>query len=294
MKIDLSTLKIGDQVKFRNGKVDTVFDIEPLDYNNQFRICFEQDGEETYYHGGSYNLVSNYSVWDIIEIIPQTNITGVKTNSIGTHVFYTGTPPTQTQIDEYIKTEGLVAHKIEEEEEDKPYSDEYIEYIKSRPPYGTCGGEGLKQWIGEDNNTLVTKMIKESNKDANVDTNLIKEVLSNSYNSATAKTDTGKDRLDLLPYAGLASAAKAFEYGMGQYGHNNYQNAKSYRPFLAAAIRHIMKKLDGEDLDKDSGLDHICHSLACLLMAEQIKSQGKPINDPDTMKPYGIRNKPKE
>lgn len=114
------------------------------------------------------------------------------------------------------------------------------------------------------------------------------------YDPSTAKTDTGKDRLDLLPYAGLASAAKAFEYGMGQYGHNNYQNAKSYRPFLAAAIRHIMKKLDGEDLDKDSGLDHICHSLACLLMAEQIKSQGKPINDPDTMKPYGIRNKPKE
>lgn len=114
------------------------------------------------------------------------------------------------------------------------------------------------------------------------------------YNPATAKTDTGKDRLDLLPYAGLASAAKAFEYGLGQYGHNNYQNAKSYRPFLAAAIRHIMKKLDGEDLDKDSGLDHISHSLACLLMAEKLKSLGKPMNDIDTMKPYGIRNKPKE
>lgn len=113
------------------------------------------------------------------------------------------------------------------------------------------------------------------------------------YNPATAKTDTGKDRLDLLPYAGLASAAKAFEYGMSQYGHNNYRNAKSYRPFLAAGIRHIMKELDGEAVDKDSGLNHICHALACLLMAEDIKSQGKPLNDPDTMKPYGERNKPK-
>lgn len=114
------------------------------------------------------------------------------------------------------------------------------------------------------------------------------------YNPATAKTDTGKDRLDLLPYAGLASAAKAFEYGMGQYGHNNYRNAKSYRPFLAASIRHIMKELDGETVDKDSGLNHICHALACLLMAEDIKSQGKPLNDPDTMKPYGERNKPND
>jgi hypothetical protein len=290
MTVDLSTLKVGDQVIFRNRKIDKVLSIRK---NIDYILYLENEREEIYYEGGSYTK-SDKSPWDIVEIIPQTIITGVKTNSIGTHVFYTGTPPTQTQIDEYIKTEGLVAHKIEEEEEDKPYSDEYIEYIKSRPPYGTCVGEGLKQWIGEDNNTLVTKMIKESNKDANVDTNLIKEVLSNSYNSATAKTDTGKDRLDLLPYAGLASAAKAFEYGLGEYGHNNYQNAKSYRPFLAAAYRHLAKKLDGEDLDKDSGLGHISHSLACLLMAEQLKAQGKPMNDIDTMKPYGVRNKPKE
>lgn len=290
MTVDLSTLKVGDQVIFRNRKIDKVLSIRK---NIDYILYLENEREEIYYEDGSYTK-SDKSPWDIVEIIPQTIITGVKTNSIGTHVFYTGTPPTQTQIDEYIKTEGLVAHKIEEEEEDKPYSDEYIEYIKSRPPYGTCVGEGLKQWIGEDNNTLVTKMIKESNKDANVDTNPIKEVLSNSYNSATAKTDTGKDRLDLLPYAGLASAAKAFEYGLGEYGHNNYQNAKSYRPFLAAAYRHLAKKLDGEDLDKDSGLGHISHSLACLLMAEQLKAQGKPMNDIDTMKPYGVRNKPKE
>jgi len=290
MTVDLSTLKVDDQVIFRNRKIDKVLSIRK---NIDYILYLENEREEIYYEDGSYTG-SDKSPWDIVEIIPQTIITGVKTNSIGTHVFYTGTPPTQTQIDEYIKTEGLVAHKIEEEEEDKPYSDEYIEYIKSRPPYGTCGGEGLKQWIGEDNNTLVTKMIKESNKDANVDTNLIKEVLSNSYNSATAKTDTGKDRLDLLPYAGLASAAKAFEYGLGEYGHNNYQIATSYRPFLAAAYRHLAKKLDGEDLDTQSGLDHICHSLACLMMAEKLKAQGKPMTDPNTHKPYGRRNKPKE
>jgi hypothetical protein len=166
----------------------------------------------------------------------------------------------------------------------------------------------LNKEYQEDNNTTITKMIKESNKNSNIDINLIKEVTHQAqdglypplewtstipnYNPSTAKTDTGKDRLDLLPYAGLASAAKAFEYGMGQYGHNNYKNAKSYRPFLAASMRHIMKKLNGEDIDKDSGLDHMCHAAACLLMADELKAQGKPMDDPETMKPYGERNKP--
>lgn len=198
MKIDLSTLKIGDQVKFRNGNIDTVLGIKCNESELYSYILFLNNHEHitTYCKNGRY-IIDRKDSTDIVEIIPQKNI---------------------------------------EKEKEK----------------------------------------------------------ASIYNPATAKTDTGKDRLDLLPYAGLASAAKAFEYGLNEYGHNNYQNAKSFRPFLAAAIRHIMKKLDGEDLDKDSGLDHICHSLACLLMAEQIKSQGKPINDPDTMKPYGIRNKPKE
>lgn len=246
MTIDLSTLKVGDQVRYRKGTVDTILNIEIVDSAYYpIELTTSQFGKTLYTKEGIFTVVERRSEWDIVEIIPKTIITNVKTDSIGTHIFYTGTPPTQAQIDEYIKSEGLESHKIE-------------------------GGD----WFN---------LERDVNHKPFVD-----------YNPATAKTDTGKDRLDLLPYAGLASAAKAFEYGLNQYGHNNYQNAKSFRPFLAAAIRHTMKKLDGEDLDKDSGLDHISHSLACLLMAEQIKSQGKPINDPDTMKPYGIRNKPKE
>lgn len=141
----------------------------------------------------------------------------------------------------------------------------------------------------------IVKIIPKEYLEKESNTSTIPGITGKSdYNPATAKTDTGKDRLDLLPYAGLSSAAKAFEYGMSQYGHNNYQNAKSYRPFLAAATRHLLKKLDGEDLDNDSGLDHICHALACLLMAEKLKELGKPINDPDTMKSYGKRNKPND
>lgn len=118
------------------------------------------------------------------------------------------------------------------------------------------------------------------------DTDILKPI----YNPSTAKTDTGKDKLDLLPYVGLASTAKAFEYGLEQYGHENYRTAASYRPFLAASLRHINKLLTGEELDKDSNLNHISHALACLMMAEQIKADGKPLNDPNTMKSTGKRN----
>lgn len=243
MTVDLSTLKVGDTIVRRDGgvrvitKIELFGDVNPTEYycSLDWQVINKPKtlcNGIEYTQDGHWKTHKNEDSWDIVEII----------------------------------------HKIEEEEEDKPYSDEYIEYIKSRPPYGTCEGEGLKQWIVE----------RDVNHKPFVD-----------YNPATAKTDTGKDRLDLLPYAGLASAAKALEYGLGEYGHNNYQIATSYRPFLAAAYRHLAKKLDGEDLDTQSGLDHICHALACLMMAEKLKAQGKIMTDPETHKPYGIRNKPK-
>ena len=209
MTIDLSTLKIGDRIKYRDGTISVILNVQvrPSELH-KYPICVEteKNGIDLYTNEGLYSAKLGISEWDIVEIIPQTNL----------------------------------------------FFEETL--------------QGLNEALNH----------------------------TKTYNPATAKTDTGKDRLDLLPYAGLASAAKAFEYGLKQYGHNNYQNAKSYRPFLAAAARHLAKKLDGEDLDSDSGLDHISHSLACLLMAEKLKFLGKPMTDLETHKPYGVRNKPKE
>ena len=114
-----------------------------------------------------------------------------------------------------------------------------------------------------------------------------------SYNIKTAKSDVGKNRVDLLPYAGLASGARAFNYGLLKYGHENYRTAASTRPFIAAAIRHLYQKLGGEVEDFESGLDHLDHAIACLLMAAQQHVDGKPMNDTEAMKSTGWANEVK-
>lgn len=70
MTVDLSKLKVGDQVIFRNRKIDKVLSIRK---NIDYILYLENEREEIYYEGGSYTK-SDKSPWDIIEIIPQRDI----------------------------------------------------------------------------------------------------------------------------------------------------------------------------------------------------------------------------
>ncbi len=76
-----------------------------------------------------------------------------------------------------------------------------------------------------------------------------------------------KPRLSLVPPAGFVYAALAMANGADKYGPYNWRDKKvQVMIYLEAAMRHILSYQDGEENASDSGVPHLGHALACLLI----------------------------
>lgn len=80
------------------------------------------------------------------------------------------------------------------------------------------------------------------------------------------KHDAGKPMLSLLTKESLEAEARAFEFGMRKYSRGNYKNGMKWTRVLDAAMRHLVAFNSKEDFDKESLLNHLWHSKACLAM----------------------------
>lgn len=80
------------------------------------------------------------------------------------------------------------------------------------------------------------------------------------------KHDQGKPRLSLLSKESLIAEARAFEYGAIKYDKNNYKKGMEWSRVLDAALRHITAFNAKQDMDTESGLNHLWHAKACLAM----------------------------
>jgi len=79
-----------------------------------------------------------------------------------------------------------------------------------------------------------------------------------------AKADAGKPKLSLVPSEIIRNIAVIREYGNKKYNSpNNWKTVEKER-YIDAFYRHWLAYIDGETLDKESGLPHIWHA-ACNL-----------------------------
>lgn len=66
------------------------------------------------------------------------------------------------------------------------------------------------------------------------------------------------------PIVGIV-ASLAFEEGAEKYGAFNWREAPvQYTTYIAAAQRHLMRMMDGEDTDPITGVDHWGSVIACM------------------------------
>lgn len=105
--------------------------------------------------------------------------------------------------------------------------------------------------------------------------------MADNYDIAigAVKFDGDKPRWDLLPLDALDTVAKVFTYGATKYTEHNWLNNMRYGRFVAAAFRHLRDYWLGEDLDKESGLPHLAHATANLLMLLASIQRGKGTDD---------------
>lgn len=96
-----------------------------------------------------------------------------------------------------------------------------------------------------------------------------------------AKTyDGGKPPLANIPLSGLNEVAMVQEYGHRKYGDfYNYKKGMEISRNLSCAMRHIMAYMDGEDMDKESGRNHLGHAACRLFFVLENLKDGTAIDD---------------
>lgn len=114
----------------------------------------------------------------------------------------------------------------------------------------------------------------------------MEEHLEEKHSKQGVKHDQSKPDLSLLPREFLVEVARAFEHGEKKYGRYNYRNGMDWHRILAAALRHLVAWNEGENLDPESGNNHLGHAGACIamLLVYQSRSLGKDTRHEDDKK----------
>lgn len=93
--------------------------------------------------------------------------------------------------------------------------------------------------------------------------------------SKFTKHDSFKSRLDLLPAKAVFYVGHQLGHGARIYAPGNWKKCKDPARYVAAALRHIMKHVDGEFIDRDNGLPHLAAVATNAMFAlELILNQG--------------------
>lgn len=99
-------------------------------------------------------------------------------------------------------------------------------------------------------------------------------------NNPKTRFGVTKPNLFLVPPASLIYQALAMQDGARKYGPYNWRgNSVTASIYVAAALRHIMAWMDGEELAADSQKPHLGHALACLGILVDAKETGNLIDD---------------
>lgn len=103
----------------------------------------------------------------------------------------------------------------------------------------------------------------------------------------SVKKDKGKPALDLLPIDALLQVSRCFEYGAEKYGVLSWKTSDniSYNRIYAAILRHMFAWWEGEDIDPESGLNHLNHVCTnALILLSHIHNSRSDLDNRPTSK----------
>jgi hypothetical protein len=97
-----------------------------------------------------------------------------------------------------------------------------------------------------------------------------------------------KPQVNLVPSALILRVAKVMELGAKKYGPFNWRTKKvRLTVYAAAAMRHILQLLDGENTDAESNQTHAAHAAACMGILLDAEATGNLIDDRAMAGPAG-------
>lgn len=94
------------------------------------------------------------------------------------------------------------------------------------------------------------------------------------------KFDEGKLRYDLMPPEALDGTIKVMTFGAKKYSDRNWEKGLLYSRVFAALMRHMWAWWRGEDLDEETGLNHLHHAACCITFLQTfVERNQKGIDD---------------
>ena len=97
----------------------------------------------------------------------------------------------------------------------------------------------------------------------------IKEISVEQSQTATTggrKFDGGKLEYGLLPPHALEETVKVLTFGAQKYERGNWQRVPdAKRRYFDAMERHIWAWKKGEQMDPETGINHLAHAMCCLM-----------------------------
>lgn len=103
-------------------------------------------------------------------------------------------------------------------------------------------------------------------------------VLLMKYPDDNPKTVHGvsKPGISNVPPVGMLEVGRVMAVGAAKYGPMNWRHADvSSSIYYDAAMRHLFQWWDGLEADEETGISHLAHAAACLLILLDAKAGGK-------------------
>lgn len=101
----------------------------------------------------------------------------------------------------------------------------------------------------------------------------------NTKKTKALKNDSGKPKISLIPKEALWGMAQALTYGANKYGQYNFKAGITYTRLADAAYRHLSAFMDGENIDEESGNNHLYHALASIAMLAYMDANKPDMDD---------------
>lgn len=106
------------------------------------------------------------------------------------------------------------------------------------------------------------------------------------------KDDAAKLPMHLLPVDPIIDVVKVLAFGAKKYSADAWREGIAWNRVLDAAERHIAEFKKGNDIDQESGLNHLAHAACNLLfILEYSRTQGRLDDRYSTVVRRGVSNR---
>ena len=95
----------------------------------------------------------------------------------------------------------------------------------------------------------------------------------------------GKPKWSLVHYGSLVLMIRVLEFGAKKYSAENWKKGLDLKEILESMQRHLAAMMDGEEIDNESGIDHMGHIMCnAMFYNYHKKKQDEEINKKSNFK----------